>query len=476
MSTADFVFTITDQTSGTVSLAATPYAWMSGGGMTADRKAATVGETLEMRLKDTSGSANLDELHTLNRLLQQAEDAQNNTAIKPVYLTWQINGSADVWRSEIKTGRAEPRSDALNYGYWNANTMFAPVYLERFNYWEGPEAQIALTNENGTATTNALTVYNNADGSGTSPTKAVNYVAIAGTSVTGDLPAAYRMEMVNGHGSALYDVMVGHQYISTSGFPVLYEAEAINYTEAAGTATTAGTSYSGGTALSGTIPVSDPVTGTSQIDLLGWTLGTAAVSAANAGMFHAVLRYVPGYPASTTYLRLLLLAMPTGATGTNEGQVLSQTSWTLPTANAYISNSDLGVVRIPPNLGGQTGLGSLVFVVGAMQTGSSPTLTQTFDCLYLVPADGWRRFYSLYSVGVENNQRLVDDTINGITYRDAGDGTGKTPYPMPSGEIWLQPGKAQRLYFLVGGAGNYESYITRTLAVKLYYRPRRLTL
>lgn len=461
MASMDYVFRITDQTSGTVTLTSSPYAYLTGGVITADREARTVGETMEFRVQDGAGTANLDELHTLNRLLKQAEDAQGNRALNKVYLTWQTGASADVWRSEIIKGRAEPRSDALTYGYWSNDTMFAPVYLERKNYWEGAEVQLALTNPNGTATTDALAVLNSNDAGGTAPALRVNYVDIAGTAVLGDLPGATRLEMTNSGGTVqTYRpavIWIGQNYTNPATYTYLYEGEAGTVT--GGTATSAATMSGGYYATSGAF------TGANVV-MYRWSIPSAVSVAAAGRPFHAVMKMTSSTYNASKYYRLRILSdIGSGVT-----------EWTGPAV--YIGPStgylilDLGLLYLPPNLS-TAGIADYKLELVGSQVGTD-TSGLGIDYLMLLPADGWR---VLQPSLLSNTFRLVDDGINENVYIDNGSGTGKFGGSAGEGkQIMLQPGKDQRLYFLMQSAVTGNAPIDMKLGVKLHYRPRRLTL
>lgn len=457
MSAVDYVFTVTDQTSGTVTLTASPFAYNGGAGLTADRKTPTVGETLEVRLKDTSGSANLDELHTLNRLLQQAEDAQDDPTVAPVYLTWQLNGSAGVWRSEIISGRTEPRADALNYGYWTSNTMFAPVYLERANWWEGPEAQLPITNPNGTANTSGLDVYNCGDGSGAGTALFYNYFDVAGTAVDGDLPSPVRLEMTYNYSEAvpeLSDIWIGQSWHNPTAFVYRYECEG-----AGGTATAEGIASNGTTAALSLLSQS------SETDLLDWPIGSASLNAAAGMMVKPMLRGFITFPTAPQWR----FSIYSGSAQIWNGPLVS-----VDTSTGYLIR-DLGAFRLPPAPLAGGSLGTLTLRLSGMQT-SGTAIGFELDDLHLLPLDGWRALYAM--VLVPRTQRVVDDNLGRPSaYVDNGSGGARVAGVRGTGNpIMLKPKADQRLYFLLYGVTGETAAKGMYLTCKLYYRPRRLTL
>ena len=64
-----------------------------------------------------------------------------------------------------------------------------------------------------------------------------------------------------------------------------------------------------------------------------------------------------------------------------------------------------------------------------------------------------------------------------MTYVDSGAGTGRFGWYVPRGApVMLWPGRAQRLYFLQHSSELNVAEIARTMSVRIYHRPRRLTL
>jgi hypothetical protein len=110
MSTFDYVLAVTDSSS-TVTLTSSPFQVRAYHPLTAPRDEPTLAETLEVRLTDGSVPANLDELRTLQNLLRQAGDAQDNRTLNKVYLNWKRtlqpqptgprSSGAGEWQAEV---------------------------------------------------------------------------------------------------------------------------------------------------------------------------------------------------------------------------------------------------------------------------------------------------------------------------------------------------------------------------------------
>jgi len=99
--------------------------------------------------------------------------------------------------------------------------------------------------------------------------------------------------------------------------------------------------------------------------------------------------------------------------------------------------------------------------------------------MQLIPVDGFRYIQGINTAGATTNERIVDDAILRYTYQDDGAGADKRGFYATYGNpIHLYPAKNQRLYFLMhgNGASTEMATVNRKLSVKLYYRPRRLSL
>ena len=458
MATFDYTLKVTDYNGSTVTLTTSPFDIKDWQVRTGSDDEPTVTETCEIRLTDGAVSANLAEARELQELLQQARDHQRNASINRVYAEWKESTSGTAWRSEIKDGRLEWNSEALQYPQWIGDTQFARVYWERNNYWEGPEAQLGLSNLHGTVTTEAGTVYNhNAGGT-------CNYLDIAGTAVTGDLPGATRLELTNSYYSAtsglwgtivtgLDHVWIGQNVFTPSTFDHIIEGEAAAY---------------GGTVVAGESGGSAILTGdvqTTETLIYSWALPTAVVDAAG-GRLHRITFKSSSMESANVFRFRAKLVFGTAAAGVS----LWQSDLVSPDTNYVLSTRNLFTLKLPPWPPGLTGADGLYLQLWGLDTTGSAGLLN-IDFIQLTPADGYRELKtSSYDVPYE--YRIVDDAIDGYLYADDGAGSDKAGiiagYYSP---IHVWPGRDQRLYFLMN-----PDEIARTLSVKVFYRPRRRSL
>jgi hypothetical protein len=453
MATFDYVVTIQAADKGTVTLTTNPFQVQQYHVRTADESEPEISEQMSLRVTDNAATANLDELSTLNALLLQAQRAQKNRALSKVYVTWKNAAGGTLYRSEVTQAKGEWQDTALQWPYWMGDTQFASVDLVRKNWWEGPEAQLAITNPNGTANTSGLNVFNCNDADGSSPNKRHNYFDVAGTAVAGNLMAPTRLEMTNLYsgGTALAWVWIGQNWGDTS-FVHTYEA--------LGGTNTASSSSSGGFYRVYSIPDS------LETDLSTWSLTSAEMAKAGGRFYKFITRHWGEPHISTLRLRLKL-------------KYSTDTVWDsgLTALDSSYSTTirDMWTFKLPPWLMGLSSLGGFDMVLsGYQETGTHQSWN--LDFIQLTPVDGWRHLQYI-GFGTPQNNRLVDDGIDGYLYDDNGSGGDKRGVYVGYGNpIMLYPGKNQRLYFLQHSLTGNQAEIDRVVSVKLYYRPRYLSI
>jgi len=392
-------------------------------------------------------------INTLNRLFQQARHRQRTGMAARVYLEFRPGSTGDWWRSEILSGRVLVDDADLEFDLQLVNVALeaAIIYTRRF-FWEGPEAQIPLTNGNGQNNTAGLTVVNHDDADAGDD----NYVAIASTAISGDLPAPPRLEMTNSYDSATRasTIYVAHNAFSAPGtLAHILEAE-----DAAGGTPTEHATASAGyySALSWEA--------TTETLLLNWEISTEQLNALGGNYVRLLMRLYSNTIYTDLWLRVRI-----------KYKSLT-TLWEGPRMLAVPNQSlqDLGAVQLPPYLLGAGNIKELnLMLYGTRAQAGSHGLN--VDFLQVAPCDGYRRLVPK-GYHLEYQSRLIDDMVEGLLWKDTGADTAKVGiYVTYGAPILLEPGRDQRLYFLhsgwTGGAG-----IDRTLSVKAFYRPRRLTL
>ena len=373
----------------------------------------------------------------------------------PTYLNITPTGGS-AYRSEVIEGKLILENTAVAWIEQNLHAR-ATLIVTRVNYWEAAsEISVPLTNGNGSSSTTGLTVLNCNDGTGSSPTKKNNYVEILAADVAGDLPGAARLEITNLDASyRISRVWVGHNWTDPANSVQIYEAE-----DATGEVGLSSAGASGGEYVRKTLSSG------SEATLFTWAISSAAMAAAKGQWVHALLRWNQGGWEVNSYFRLKLQWNLT--TFWQSAQIKPDQD----TSGAFL---DLMSFRLPPGLQGLSSLDGMdLILTGQQSSGSSQYIY--LDLLALMPADGWRYLFC-NGYGVSQNERIVDDGILGYLYADDGSGGDKVAILSGLGEpIRLQPGKLQRLHFFWHSHISNTAPITMAATIKIYYRPRRLTL
>lgn len=363
-------------------------------------------------------------------------------------------GGEAAWRTRVVNGDMLPGA-GLHHD-WRQRKFIADVIVEHLPYWDGPEAQVPLTNVNGTDNTSGLNIFNCDDRTGSAPNQRTNLVGIDGADISGDLPGPARLEITNTYNESarLNDIYIGHSTHEDANFPNILEAEAATGGTPRVSATCSG-GYSSRKALA---------SGSEQ-ELFTWSLTAAQMSACGARPHKIILRW-DGIPSLNVKYRLKV-------------QYLITDLWKSELVSLDTSRAtqirDMFTVRIPPWLAGYSNLSALDLVLsGYQETGSSVNID--LDYLALMPLDGWRYVYP-NGYGVLYPYRVVDDAINGELYRDNGSGSSKVGLMTGFGnQIHLAPGKNQYLYFLMHSNIMNTGEVDRSAKIKLFYRPRRRCL
>lgn len=370
------------------------------------------------------------------------------------WINYAVNTTETLYRSRVTNGAVlhDARLDAR----WRQGRAKLGLAITRQPYWEGPETAVPLTNSNGTDVTDGLGVYNCNDASGTAPNKRVNYVEIAAADISGNRPTPAKLLLTNTFATnRLNNVWIGHNHTDPTNALWNLEAEA-----ASGETGDADSGSSGG------YDVSKTLTSDSEVTLFTWPLSAAMLSAAQGQWVHALPRFSYAPVISNIRFRFKLQWNVT---------TIWQSEQVLPDSNVSLAIRDLASFRLPPWLQNYSGLDGMNLVMTGQRILASSQLL-TLDFLQLIPADNFR-YLACVGYGVAQNSRIVDDGIGGEVYRDDGADTGRVGILTGYGDpILLQPGKLQRLYFLMHSNYANSAEVTRTISVQVKYRPRRSSL
>lgn len=423
-----------------------PAGWQSGG----ERLLVTrrnVDETCRVWFDYATTAAIRGTINYIEKMFSRAEHHQATGMAYPVYVEFDPGTSGTAYRSEILSGRVELDPDALKNPQWDNTRIGATLHWRRRWYWEGPETQLTLANNHGTAT--SAVVYNhNYVGGGT---VRHNWVALTdGTAYAGGvLPSPVKLRLTNNSGTSINKVWMAHNaWCSMINTGHILEAETL--TSHGGTATVDAGS-SGGQYV-------NMSPGTAFYTTTYWALTPTHVDLFRGNWISALLRcrVAPNPNTFTAYLRLTVGGLFT--VWQNVPMVLPQLS-TIP----------MGTFRLPPGLPNKSDYQDMRLYLYIISNNALATFQPDF--MALLPSDGFRE-HAPTTGSFYTASRTVDDMIAGEIYNESTGGTALTAHITPlGGDIELWPDREQRLYFLCSGMATHG-----TIGVEAWYRPRRYTL
>jgi hypothetical protein len=410
-----------------------------------------VAEVWEARIKSASAADCEPIVQRLQRFFLRAEAWATKRKGGPVSARMKLrNSTSGVYKTELFSGTVEHAEGLLGW-QWDNGILVVIISWTRRYYWEAEaETAIPLTNGNGSSVISGLTVRNHNDGGAGDD----NWVEISANAITGVLPVPIRLELTNTYASVtnLGTVIVGHGVYS--GDPAYHVLEAENGTGGV-TSADAGSSNGAYQTLSWS--------GSAETTIWTTTLSTALLNAYRGQYVRLFARYA-GTPVEANWIRLRLKLEGTTIYETEEIQLETtdelQEWWTLQLPPYEVASGDT-IYPLTLTLSGRAKSGGL-------------TLFFPLDCIYLMPLDGLRTF-TPRAFGLPYTARIIDDGATGLTTTDGYSTAGRTGHYEADGQILLEPGRLQRLYVVQTSMTNFAP-AARTLSVKAWYRPRRLTV
>jgi len=397
-----------------------------------------------------------DSINILNQLFDQARYRQRTGLGDRVYVEFQPVDGEDWYRSEVLSGRVLI-DDSYRLGLQlSSQELFSTIIFTRRYYWEGPEEQIPLTNGNGIDDLDGLTVYNCDDDLGEYVSRD-NWVSIAAEDVVGDLPAPIRLEMENTYNDedGLAQVWISHNVHSNpESMTHILEAE-----DATGGTTKNWAFSSGGQYQQYT------VSGTEQELAFTWDLTSEMLANCAGNYFKLLARFQTGMDPRNFYFQFKLYYRQLSPIW--ESQEVN------PEQDFALTIRDLATVQLPPWLpesGSPAPLELRMYVRDPNGVG-----TVQLDFLQLSPVDNYCVLRHIVG-SVEYGETLVFDGMENLLYVETADGDAGTFTRYGSKAIMLWPERDQRLYFLMHSEWMNQAEVDRTIAVKAYHRPRRLSL
>lgn len=411
----------------------------------------SISDQFQVRIEGVSGADLRSKINAIRLAFEHAQEHKDDALAANLY--YEVDDSGDAWMSKLLGG--EVHYDSRLENTWRHNQVVVTIIAGHKPYWDAQdEVQVPLSNGNGTNNTTGLVVFNHDDGGGASPNHHDNWVSIDGDDILGDLPGPTRLEVINSYASnLLFTLWIGHNWTDPDNFTHIWEGE-----DSTGGSSVSNAGCSGGY-------YSHYVCASGGVVLFTWTLSDTFLDTCQGRYYKVLARFLAGAPTAVKF-RIQLKYLNTAVW--QSGQI------TVDSSRAF-QIRDLFTLMLPPWLPGQTNLKELKMVLMGTQNTGSP-VDVDIDFLQLTPLDGWRML-ECAGYGIAQNERLVDDGVNGNSYIDNGADDNKAGILVGYGNpIALYPGKNQRIYFLMHSNMADTAEILRTISVKLFYHPRRETL
>jgi hypothetical protein len=408
-----------------------------------------ISEAVEVSLSGTVATIRAT-LRSLNLLFLAAQERAEQGVGPRIFVEYAPTAADSLYRSEILRGGVEwSDNKALrNLADAQAATVVVVVTWVRAPFWESQLTQATLTNGNGTNNISGLTIRLHDDGTAGHD----NYVEIDAAEVTGDLLAPAEIHLKNTFGAG---VNYRNFYLANNWFDATLAHVIEGESRDAGYGSVGASS-----AASNGQYAQFSVNGTLEVP---WTLAATTLQKTRG----RYLRVLAKFFFFDQFANVYVTAKIKDAAG-NITLAQAEEEVRLQPGAGYLQN--LGVLPFPP--GGYSTAPSSHKLVLAIRTESLQTVSVDFMQLTpTFPPGGYREIKQLGNV-VPNNEKFVDDGIEGISYVTV---SGQQHFvSAPKTEpLLLWPGRTQRIYVLADGT---DVTIDHTMQVQVWFRARRATI
>ena len=451
---------------------------------------ARVIERIDVHITGSSENDLINKIRALERIFDQAR--RHQIGPNGVYCNFAPSLTADLWRARVYGGVVlwDSRLDRA----WRRTKAIVGITVERAPAWEGPEAQIPLTNPLGSNNTSGLTIYNPnihllantiSFDAGTkrvsdSANGLVNFLDGMTVKIYGSTSNDGTYTIDDG-GHAGYFVVNESLVTEGAGDIVGIDGGLCNYVEIAAAdvegdlpssvrleitnnynaAASAGTVWIGhnvecqpatldnileaedadggevGDVTSSSYATENQYmsaswSGATETVLMTWTLSTALLNKLLGRYVRFLIRFLTS-PTINLWMRLKI-------------KVDVTTLWEGPlTLMSTVKNQELISMRLPPYLLNAGDVYPLSLILSGKLDAGEHVIN--VDFLQMMVLDGWRKLAPKgYNLGYQ--ARLMDDGIDGYLYTDNWTPAGKIGNYVGYGEpIMLHPNRLQRLYF-----------------------------
>lgn len=361
----------------------------------------------------------------------------------PVYIQIQYETDAAVWRSKLYN--ASLTTPNIADEIWKKQVA-ANFTFVRDAAWEGAEAEIPISAVGQAAATGGRTVTFNTTN---------NYISIAANVIDGVLPAFTRLTFQNTSGGTRYytKFYVGNNcYASPATFGYAIQGE--NFSSY-------GNSTAHGSAVGGLVSrIALPATPGASVNAAYVLPGSTMLNLARSRRFNLLVKTPDA--AADVKARLLLSYSSTF--------IDAYTIW--KSSDLLLKNGfyfDLGSIPLPPSINMAYSFKSLYL---GMKLWKAAGGNFDIDYLFFMGTDSMM-LAETPGQAIANNDYVEFDSISGAnTLLESGERSNFVF--LSTGGFRVFPSLEQRIHFFVDdGVG---ASITHTASIRLYYRPRRLTI
>lgn len=399
----------------------------------------TLTESIDLLLWGASEAAIQTAIRNLELLLVAA--LRSNQGGKPVYLQAQYTVDGSAWRARL----------------WNAHLAFSDLANELWSLrvnaslsfvrdlaWEGAEVELGIATQGNAKATGGRTITQNGFN---------NWLNVTGADVLGSIPGKARMVLTNTVAANRYwsRIYIGNNAFTDITIANVYALQ--GEASLVGTPTADAACY-GGSKQRVTLPTSPPTTPN-----LAWTMDNTLLDASR-GHYFRILAKSPA-AIGTTKARLAF-----SADSIFLDSVLLWRSNDIANSGSYIF--DLGNVALPPAKNVAISYADHYYGVYLWSAAGGAFDIDTITLL------GTDSFLIADSIGyVAQNEYLEINSIDDMhtMYSAAGRWAVVQSTIKP---LVIFPGVDQQLRIVIDTSSTF--LVTDTISVRLYYRPRRLSL
>jgi len=375
---------------------------------------------------------------TLNRVFEAARFRARTGTGPRVFVYFKVDTGDVEYRSELYNGRVVPDSETAGTDK-ASDQLHADIYFTRAPWWEGPEAQLGITNQSASNNTSGLTLNNH-----TVSGSASAYFTVASGAVSGDLPSACRIELTNSTSATTLTYAVVGMFQNTASWTTGGFIQGENQTF--GGSDTASGSASGGNYAALTVATSE------TFGAMTWSISGSDVAITDGKPVLPLMRF-HAMPPSVVYLKLAVVGASTDYTAVDTSK-----QWVL-----------FPPIPLPPHRSGGPYQAHTLSMDTRNSTGG--TVALQVDYVSLIPADNVRQYVNL---NMANSTVLIDDGIEGYTYV-ASSGNRITQHVAYGQPFMLWPGLDHTFWVHFSSSAN-TMLPANTMSAKLYHRPRRATI